>query len=140
MRLEMLREVAKNQDKDSYKEAEVDEVEPGEVVAEAVQLLPEAVTGRAELLHREAQDHPAINQVENQTKINKNLLRLTPENHSKTGNTRIYGHLHRETAGYKVVSTLKLKLKPAEASHHGPIHREKDCENEVVAKTSEKKP
>ena len=61
MRMEMLREAAKNQDKDSYKGAEEDEAEPGEVVAEAVQLLHEAVTGRAGLLHREAQDLPAIN-------------------------------------------------------------------------------
>ena len=36
------------------------------------------------------------------------------------------------------MSTSKLNLKPAEASNHGPIHREKDCENEVVAKTSDK--
>ena len=95
MRIEMLREVAKNQDKDSYKEAEEDEAEPGEVVAEAVQLLHEAVPGRAELLHSKAQDHPAIDQVENQSNNNKNLLRLTLENHSKPGKTRIYGNIYR---------------------------------------------
>ena len=66
------------------------------------------------------------------------MLRLTLENHSKPGKTRIYGNLHHKTAGYEVVSTSKLNLKPAEASHHGPIHREKDCESEVVTKTSDK--